>query len=355
MTKPSSKESVLETPGTPGPEPFLIEVSRGGVVESRHAVDAAIVNADGAVAAAWGEIERPVYSRSATKPLQALPLIESGAAEALALGSAEIALAAASHSGEPVHVETVLAWLQRLGLAEDDLECGGHWPRNQKIFEALIGAGTTLGPARNHCSGKHAGMLSHAVHLGDSTRGYVQPEHPVQRRVANTLAEMCDVDLATAPRGVDGCSIPTFAIPLRNLALAMARFASPDDLPAVRAGACRRIAEAMWAAPYMVAGSNRCCTAILEACRGRVVAKTGAEGVYMAGLPERGLGIALKARDGAGRASEVALLAMLEHLDVLDEAARSALASFRRPQVTSVRGATVGSLRPAAWSPWAAF
>ncbi len=355
MTKPSADNSTLRCLGAPGPEPFLIEVSRGEVVESRHAVDAAIVDAEGAVHTVWGAIERPIYPRSATKPIQALPLIESGGAEAFDLGDSEIALAAASHAGEPVHVETVLAWLRRLGLAEADLECGGHWPRNQAIFEALIRADTALGPARNNCSGKHTGMLSHAVHLGDATQGYVRPEHPVQQRVARALAEICDVDLATLPRGVDGCSIPTFAIPLRNLALGMARFANPDGLAADRARACRRIAEAMWAAPYMVAGMDRCCTAVLQACQGRVVAKTGAEGVYMAGLPGQGLGIALKARDGAGRASEVALLALLDHLGVLDEAACAALAPFRRPEIANVRGTVVGALRPAAWSGWAAF
>ncbi|MDP6708399.1 MAG: asparaginase [Alphaproteobacteria bacterium] len=355
MTKPAVEQDQIQPLGSPGPEPILIEVRRGDIVESRHAVDAAVVDTAGTVVAAWGEIGRPVYPRSATKPIQALPLVESGAADAFGLEHREIALACASHAGEQVHVETVLAWLKRLGLAEDDLECGAHWPRDPVIFEDLIRADTVLGPARNNCSGKHTGMLSHAVHLGDPTADYIGPEHPVQVRVAAALGALTDVDLAGAPRGVDGCSIPTYPIPLRNLALAMARFASPGDLAPERAMACRRIAGAMWAEPYMVAGRARCCTAILEACRERVVAKTGAEGVYMAGLSERGLGIALKARDGAGRAAEVAMVALLDETESLDEAARAALAPFGQPEVRSVRGATVGGLGTAAFRPWAAF
>jgi len=355
MTKPDS--AVLDAPALapPGPEPILVEVTRGPLVESRHAVDAAVVDASGALVAAWGEVDRPIYPRSASKPLQALPLVESGAADAFGLGAKELALACASHSGEPVHVETVRAWLGRLGLSEADLECGAHPPRGGMPLEHFIRSGTALGPAHNNCSGKHSGMLSHAVHRGEPIAGYVEHEHPVQRRVAAALGELCGVDLANWPRGVDGCSIPTFAIPLESLALGLARFANPDALAPERQAACRRLAAAMWEEPYMVAGLGRCCTAILGAAAGRVVAKTGAEGVYVAGLVGRGLGLAVKARDGAGRAAEVALLALLVHLAALDEAARTALAPFAAPEVRNVRGRVVGRLAAAGWRPWSAF
>jgi L-asparaginase II len=355
MTKPDS--SLLEAPALapPGPEPILVEVTRGPIVESRHAVDAAVVDASGALVAAWGEVERPVYPRSASKPLQALPLVESGAADAFGLQDRELALACASHSGEPVHVGTVKAWLARLGLSEADLECGAHLPRAGKPQEDFIRSGAALAAAHNNCSGKHAGMLSHAVHLGEPTAGYVGYEHPVQRRVAAAYGEMCGLDLAKAPRGTDGCSIPTFAIPLAALALGLARFANPDGQAPARQAACRRLARAMWAEPYMVAGLGRCCTAILGAAPGRIVAKTGAEGVYVAGLAGRGLGLAVKARDGAGRAAEVALLALLGHLDALDEAARTVLAPFAAPEVRNVRGLAVGRLGATGWRSWSAF
>ena len=355
MTNPSPAESTISPLGAPGAAPLLVEVTRGPIVESRHLVDAAIIDADGKIISVWGEVERPIYPRSAIKPLQALPLVESGAADAFELNNRELSIACASHAGEQVHVETVLAWLDRLGLSENDLECGGHWPRNTKIFEDLIRSGAELGPARSNCSGKHSGMLSHAVHSGDATAGYVQPDHPVQRRVAAAISDMCGIDLAGATPGVDGCSVPNYAIPLAALARGMARLANPDALASGRAAACRRIAEAMWAEPYMVAGYKRCCTALLEACAGTVVAKTGAEGVYMAGVAGHGLGLAVKARDGAGRASEVAILALLDHLGVLDDAARQTLAPFREPDVLTVNGAVVGGLKAAGWSEWSAF
>jgi len=339
----------------PGSEPIAIEVTRGPIVESRHAVDAAVVDAGGELVAAWGEVERPIYPRSALKPIQALPLLETGAADGFGLGAREIALACASHSGEPVHVDTVLAWLARLGLGEGALECGAHPPRQEQLFADLVRSGREPGPAHNNCSGKHSGMLSHAVHLGEAPAGYVGPGHPVQRRVADAIAGMCEVALDAAPMGVDGCSIPAYALPLRALGLGMARLANPDGLAPQRAAACRRIAEAMWREPYMVAGHRRACTAVLQAAPGRVLVKTGAEGVFVAGLAGRGLGLALKVRDGAGRGAAVALLALLEHLEALDSAARTALADVAAPAVTSVRGAVVGNLRAAPWRAWSGF
>ena len=310
--------------------PLVVEATRGPLVESRHLVDAALVDASGAIVDSHGLIDAPVYPRSACKPLQALPLVESGAADAFGLSAAELALACASHNGEPAHVEAVLAWLARLGLSDDDLECGAHLPRQEPVLAAFARSGAPLRQAHNNCSGKHAGMLATAVHLGEPTRGYIGREHPVQRRVAAAMGELCGLTLDVY--GIDGCGIPNFAVPLRHLALGMAR------LPARPAG--RRIVEAMMAEPFMVAGTGRACTEMMQAGGGAVALKTGAEGVYMASLPERGLGLALKARDGAGRAAEIAVGRLLAGLGALPE-------RFARRSLRNVRGLAVGELRAA--------
>jgi L-asparaginase II len=312
--------------------PLVVEATRGLLVESRHLVDAAVLDASGGVAQAHGAIDAPVYPRSACKPLQALPLVESGAADAFGLSPKELALACASHNGEPVHVEGVLAWLGRLGLSDDDLECGAHLPRQEPVLAEFVRSGAKLRQAHNNCSGKHAGMLATAVHLGEPTKGYIGREHPVQRRVAAAMGELCDCRLDDF--GIDGCGIPTFALPLRNLALGMARLA---DRPAGR-----RIVDAMIAEPYMVAGRGRACTELMQAGKGAVALKTGAEGVYMATLPERGLGLALKARDGAGRAAEMALAKLLAKLGALPE-------ELAHRPLRNVRGLTIGELRAAAF------
>ncbi|MCB2103059.1 MAG: asparaginase, partial [Rhodobacterales bacterium] len=194
--------------------PVVVEVLRGGHVESRHRGAAIAVRADGHVALSWGDVDRPVFPRSAIKPLQALPLIETGAADAFGLDEAEIALACASHNGEPLHTDRVAAWLARLGLSEADLECGAHWPKHEPAAHDLARAGAAPSALHNNCSGKHAGFLTTAVHRGEPTAGYVHRHHPVQQRVMGVMEQMCGLDLSAAPCGIDGCSIPTFALPL---------------------------------------------------------------------------------------------------------------------------------------------
>jgi len=332
-------------PGPPGPAPFAVLVTRGERVESVHRVHAAVVDTDGDTVEGWGSVDRLVFPRSAIKPMQALPLVETGAADAYRLEDAELALACASHNGEPRHVERVAGWLNRLGLDDGALECGGHLPRQEPVLIGFLRSGRPLGQVYNNCSGKHAGMLTHARHLGDAHRGYVLPDHPVQRRVLAAVAAMCGVDAEAMPLAVDGCSAPAPALPLAALAAGFARFATPEDLPAARAEACRRIGGAMMAEPYMLAGRDRLCTALIQATRGTVLAKTGAEGVYLAGLPGRGLGIALKAEDGTGRAAEVALVALLERYQALDERGRQALGSWFERRIGNVRGSIVGAMR----------
>jgi L-asparaginase II len=332
----------------PGPAPIEIVATRGALAESRHRVACAVVDAAGRSIAAWGDVTAPVYPRSAIKAIQALPLLESGAADAFRLSETELALACASHGGEPAHVAGVLVWLARIGLREADLACGNQWPYHEPSMLALAARGGQPTPAHNNCSGKHAGMLSTARHLGEPTSGYTVLSHPVQQRVIRTLGEMASLDLTAAPVGIDGCTIPTVALPLESLALAMARFAKPDQLPPRRADACRRLAHAMLQEPLMVAGHGRFDSALIAAGRGRILSKGGAEGVQVAFLPEPGIGIALKALDGATRAREVALGAVLDWLGVMDTPLRSGLAAFFAPEITNRRGAIVGRVATAA-------
>lgn len=326
--------------------PVLVEVTRGGLVESRHRGAAVAVDSAGRIVEAWGDIEQPIYARSAIKPLQALPLVESGAAERFGLGPRELALACASHHAEPAHIEVLSAWLARVGLTVADLECGAHPPANAVAAQALIRSGTAPTALHNNCSGKHSGFLTTARHLGEPTRGYIAAAHPVQQRITSALEAMTGLDLAGAPRGIDGCGIPQIGIPLSGIARAMARMADPAGLADERAAAARRLLEAMAAEPLMVSGSTGFATAVMRAAPG-VRLKGGAEGVYCAALPRLGLGVALKIEDGAGRGSEVAMGAILVRLAAFDDAERAALAPFLRPSVTNVAGRVVGEIRPA--------
>ena len=319
-------------------------VYRGGVVESRHRVSFAVSDASGEIIAARGKTDRPVFPRSAIKMLQAIPLVESDAADQFHLTPQELALACASHGGEPRHVDAVASWLQRLGLSESDLECGTHLPSHAPSAERLLSAGRRPTTLHNNCSGKHAGMLTLARHLGVPTKGYLRPDHPVQQTIAEVLMSMTGVAKLPAP-GIDGCGIPTFAIPLDNLAIGMARFAGSADLAHSRSLACQRLAAAMMQHPEMVAGEGRPCTLIMEALPG-VVVKTGAEGVYTAAWPEHGLGLALKVEDGATRASSVALMALLDHLGAIDARARKELEAVATPILRNHAGTMVGHIAP---------
>ena len=331
----------------PGSGPIAIQVWRGPLAESEHRVACAVVDADGRPVATWGDTDRPIYPRSAVKPLQALPLVETGAADRFTVSDPELALACASHGGEPVHVATVRGWLDRVGLSADDLECGSHWPSHEASTRRLVARGETPSPVHNNCSGKHVGMLTTARHLGEPHRGYVSPAHPVQRRIRAVLEDLGGLALADAPMGIDGCSIPTVGMPLRALARAMARLGTPNGLAPGRAAACRRVSAAMLAHPYMVAGEGRLCTALMQAGGGRILSKAGAEGVYVAALPQQGIGVALKALDGGARAATAALGAVLDHLGVLDDAIRAAIAPFAQPTLANWRGITTGRIAAA--------
>jgi L-asparaginase II len=332
--------------------PVLIEVLRGGTVESRHAGALAIVDAAGHVHTALGDIDRPVFPRSAVKLLQALPLVASGAADSFGLTDEELALACASHSGEPEHVATAAGMLAKLGLDAGALECGTQWPSREPVLRAMATRGEAATPLHNNCSGKHGGFVCVACLMArnagaepaEFARGYVAAGHPVMREVAAALSAATGVDVEQAPCGIDGCSIPTYALPLRALALAFARAGTGQGLAAGHARAARRLREAVAAAPFMVGGTDRFDTRVMQAYGERLFCKIGAEGVYCAALPELGLGVALKIDDGAARAAEAAMAAVAQSLLKTDDAL---LRGYSHLVLRNWRGTEVGALRPA--------
>ena len=327
--------------------PVVVEVMRGARVESRHRGAGAAVDADGAVAFMVGEIDQPVFPRSAVKALQSLPLVESGAADALRLSEAEIALACASHSGASAHVETAAAMLAKAGLDVASLACGAHWPLGEDASRALARAGQTPSSLHNNCSGKHAGFLCLACASGWETHGYEQAAHPVQRAARAAIADVTGAALGEDVRATDGCSIPTYAVPLRALALGFARLATGVGLASSRAAAAKRIFAAVAANPAMVAGEGRFDTEVMRLFGPRVFVKTGAEGVYCAALPELGLGFALKADDGATRAAQAMIATLIRRFLPRDSEDRARLGPFAAPILRNWNGTAVGRLRPA--------
>jgi L-asparaginase II len=324
--------------------PVLVEVTRGSLVESCHRGAIAIADADGASVLVIGDVDKPVFPRSAVKPLQALPLVESGAADCYGFGDEELALACASHSGEPAHVEGVVRMLTKAGLDASALACGTHWPSSQAAAFALARTG---GPSalHNNCSGKHAGFLCVACAMGVDPVGYCQPEHAVQRAVRAVLEELTGAALSQDWRAVDGCSVPTWAMPLQNLAFAFAKFGTGHGLGPARARAAARLRTACAQKPWYVAGTGRFCTEIMQLLGSRVLVKTGAEGVFCGALPERGLGIAVKCEDGAGRAAEAIMASLIARFLPLDDHERAALMRFARPTLRNWSGIEVGALR----------
>jgi len=294
--------------------PVVVEVTRGPLVESVHRGAVAICDGRGDILFSLGDIDAPVYPRSAIKLIQALPLVESGAADAYRFQDAELALACASHNGEARHVDTARAMLQTAGLDAEALECGPQWPALLPDQAALIRADDKPTAVHNNCSGKHAGMLAYASHMQLDPVGYADRDHRVQQAVSAAVEEMTGAPLATAPCGIDGCSIPTFAVPLTRMAHAFARVATGEGLGAVRADACRRLMEACMGAPFMVAGTDRFCTDLMREGQGLTFVKTGAEGVFCAAFPSHGLGVALKCDDGATRASEAIMAQVIAAL-----------------------------------------
>lgn len=295
-------------------DPVLVEVWRGPILESQHLVDAVVVDAGGSVVAGFGELARPVIPRSAIKAVQALPLIMTGAAERFAVTDDEVALACSSHSAEPEHVAAVVAWLDRVGSSVDTLECGPDKPIDAVAAEQLIVDGVPKSRVHNCCSGKHSGFISVAHQLGVDPGGYLAVDHPVQQQVVAAIETMTGLTLDPGASGIDGCGIPVFAMPLRNLAHAMARLVNPDGLPDDYVQAANRVSGALTSRAFLVSGTGRSEVRFAGAATEPLISKGGAEGVFMGALPDRGLGFALKSRDGSSRGVEAATDAVLQHL-----------------------------------------
>jgi L-asparaginase II len=327
--------------GPASSNPVLVEVLRGTRGESRHIGAIAIADADGGSLLALGDVECPVFPRSAVKAMQAIPLGESGAAEAFGLGDDELAVACASHSGDRVHVEAVQSLLAKAGLDASYLACGAHWPVSERAMRELIQAGRRPQAIHNNCSGKHAGMLAASVHLGFDPRGYERPDHPLQGMIAGIISETCGVALAPDGIAIDGCSVPTWSLPLSALARGFARLGTGTGLPHERAKAARRLLGACFASPDLVAGEGRFDTIAMRALAPDLFVKGGAEGVHCAALPKLGIGIAIKIDDGAKRGTERALAEVIAAL--LPEA-RRALAEQIGGEVLNWRGIAVGRI-----------
>jgi L-asparaginase II len=297
-------------PATPH---VIANVLRGGHVESRHTGSFVVTDPQGRIVLAGGDTALPVFPRSAIKALQALPLLVEAAADRLGLTDPELALACASHTGLPQHTATALAMLHRAGRNAACLECGTHWPSSTSAARALSEAGHVPTALHNNCSGKHAGFICAAVAAGHDPAGYVAPDHPTMRRVTQAVAAATGAALTAENRATDGCSIPTFQIPLAAIATGFARFGTGTQLPAGFAEAAARLRRAVAANPVMIGGPGRFDTEVTAALGEAVFVKTGAEGVHAGAIPSLGLGFAIKADDGANRAADACAAAVLRH------------------------------------------
>ncbi len=326
--------------------PVLVEVFRGQVVESRHRGAIAVFDGDGKKVFALGDIERLTFPRSAIKSIQALPLVESGAADALGFETADLAMACSSHSGSEEHAARAALMLKKAGLSESDLECGSHWPFQQPELIKMAKSGREPTPLNNNCSGKHAGFLATCVHCGMETKGYVALGAPIQNMVRDAMEEVTGAVHDIAHCGTDGCSIPTYAIPLAKLAHGFARMGTGTGLGEARAKAAKRLVEACMAEPFYVAGKKRACTELMQMAPGRIFVKTGAEGAFCGAVPELGFGFALKCDDGTTRASETMVSALLARLFHRDEELSAKLDAYANKPMKNWNGIEYGHVSP---------
>jgi len=332
----------------------MVDISRGGIVESSHQVVAAVANVHGEILAAWGNADLVTFLRSSAKPFQGMPLVESGAAAHFGLSEQELAIACASHAGTDDHIEVVHSILRKIGLSEADLRCGTHTPYDTKTSKKLIMAGEKPSPIRHNCSGKHAGMLVVTRYLDASTSTYLEPDHPVQKQILHNFADMVAMAADDIIVGIDGCSAPNFAIPIRNAAAAYARLMDPGQFSTEKADSCRTIVRAMTAYPEMISGEGRFDTLLMQMTAAQVLSKGGAEGFQGIGIPPNSLGsgspalgVALKVLDGdlGSRALSVATIGVLEALGVLSAGERQQLKQFDSRSIFNQSDLRVGEIR----------
>lgn len=333
----------------------MIELTRGRIVESVHAGAVAVVDASGRLVASFGSPDAVTFMRSSSKPFQALLFVESGAAQAYGLTDRELAVMCASHSGTDEHVAVVAGIQRKTGVSEAELKCGVHQPYHEETLHRMIRTGEQPTPNRHNCSGKHTGMLAF-VHLRKENVGdYLDFNHPLQRDILTAFAQMCGLDENQVELGIDGCSAPNFAVPLRHAALAYARLGDPTGLPDRRANALNRLARAMTTNPDMVGGPARFDTDLMSLTGGMIVSKTGAEGYQGAallpgalGAGSPALGIAAKIADGdqPGRARSAVIIEVLRQLGALTAAQVEALGDHGAHPLYNLRHLPIGELRP---------
>lgn len=325
-------------------QPLIVEVLRGGAVESSHQVLAVIADSRGLLHSFYGNHDFLTFPRSAIKLLQAIPLVESGAVEKFGLDDKMLALACASHAGEKQHLLVAGQWMEKLQAKEDLLHCGPAWPFHEPTKHEMIRKNLQPSRVLHNCSGKHLGIISTCLALGENPVGYHQWEHPSQKRLRKVLTELTRYEHERALWGVDGCAIPSYAVPLQAIAIGMAQ-ALGAQAGEARKVALKRLIDAVRLHPQLVGGQGDFVSKAIEVTRGRVLVKSGAEGVYTAILAEKGLGIALKVHDGSKRAAEVALGALLRQLGGFNESDYLELKEFTMPSVTNSRGEVVGEIR----------
>ncbi|MGE8206861.1 asparaginase [Heyndrickxia sp. NPDC080065] len=324
----------------------LVQVTRGNLVESIHKGHIAVVDFKGKLIKYAGDPYRTVYARSSMKPLQAIPVVETGVADYYHFDNADLSLCCASHSAEKQHTERVLSILKRAELYDDALKCGTHPLRREDVFKDLILQGKEVTPLYNNCSGKHSGMLATAKYMNEPTETYHELSHPVQQRILRVISEMAEYPIEEIKLGVDGCGVPVHGLPLERIAYAYAKMTRPKELSETRGQAVERITSAMMAAPEMVGGTDRFCTNFMKVANGKMFGKAGAEAVYCIGDLQTGVGIAIKIEDGFGRATEPAAVEVLKQLNLLSNKELEQLKHHHRPQVTNARNEKVGELIP---------
>ncbi|MBK9323566.1 MAG: asparaginase [Bdellovibrionaceae bacterium] len=324
--------------------PLTVEVLRGPIVESQHRVMAVVVDERAVPVMYWGNIDYLTYPRSGIKMLQALPLIESGAAEAFKFENRHICLACSSHRGEKNHLACVIEMMKAAGISESQLFCGPHFPANEEAAHEMIRRGQPIGPICNNCSGKHVGMIATCLHLKENPQGYENYDHNCQIRVRKVLSETMRLDMNKAYYGVDGCGIPTYAVPLQNLAIGMMALINPKESE-VRRAAAQTILNAIKENSFYLSGTDDFTSDIIQKTQGNCLIKNGAEGVFCGVLPGKGQAFAIKAEDGASRAAQAVVSFLLQKLGAIKADEVVKLKKYFEPKIKNWKGFEVGSIR----------
>lgn len=319
---------------------ILVRLARGAQLESVHYGSYCVVR-DGEILRRRGDMELPVFYRSAAKPIQAVAVVESGAPERFGFTDRELAMVVGSHSGSRMHAQTAVSMLAKIGVDESILHCGGHRSLDRGVYEGYVREGYSWGRIEDNCSGKHSGMIGAAAAWGEDPALYAEPGSRIQRENLANVALFTGVAAGDIPSGVDGCGVPSFALPVPAMARSMARFTTPDDLPDSKARAARRVMDVVTRHPEMVAGEGRFDTTVIRESGGRVICKEGAEGVQVIGVVGERFGMAIKIADGGTRAQQAVAATLLVEFGMLG---KEVLARWLARPILSREGNPVGEL-----------